>query len=96
MKVNAPLSPTQALRIVPGVPFAFSASAADRSPPRSPPKSWAWRIQRYGYRIGPPTCGGTAVLGETTDGDGDENSSREQSGTFMNKGSAKQTKTPTR
>ena len=31
-----------------------------------------------GYRIGPRTCGGTAVIGEATDGDGDENSSREQ------------------
>ena len=79
MKVTASLTLTQALRIVPGVPSVFSASAADRSPPLSPPKSWAWRIQRYGCRIGPPTCGGTAVFGEATDGDGDENSSREQS-----------------
>jgi hypothetical protein len=79
MKVNASLPLTQALRIVPGVPSVFSASAADRSPPLSPPKSWAWRSELDGCRIGPPTCGGTAVIGEATDGDGDENSSREQS-----------------
>jgi hypothetical protein len=41
MKVTASLTLTQALRIVPGVPSVFSASAADRSPPLSPPKSWA-------------------------------------------------------
>ena len=81
MNFNAPLSPTQAQRIVPGFPSAFSASAADRSPPLSPPKSWAWWIEQDGYRIGPRTCGGTAVDGEATDGDGDENSSREQSST---------------
>jgi hypothetical protein len=77
MTIHASLPLAQALRIVPGVPSVFSASAADRSPPLSPPKSWAWRIQRDGYRIGPPTCGGTAVIGEATDGDGDENSSRD-------------------
>ena len=82
MKVNTSLPPTQALRIVPGVPYAFSAFAADRSPPLSPPKSWAWRIGLDGYRIGPPTCGGTAVIDEATDGDGDENSSREQGHTI--------------
>ena len=78
MTVNASLPPTQAQRIVPGVPYAFSASAADRSPPLSPPKSWAWWIEQDGCLIGPRTCGGTAVIGEATDGDGDENSSREQ------------------
>ncbi len=78
MKVNASLPPTQALRIVPGVPYVFSASATDRSPPLSPPKSWVWCIEQNDYRIGPPTCGGPAVIGEATDGDGDENSSREQ------------------
>jgi hypothetical protein len=78
MTVNASLPPAQAPRIVPGVPSAFSASAADRSPPLAPPKSWAWWIEQNGYRIGPPTCGGTAVMGEATDGNGDENSSREQ------------------
>ena len=79
MKVTASLPLTQALRIVPGVPSVFSASAADRSPPLSPPKSWAWCIEQNGYPIGPPTCGGTAVIGEATDGDGDENSSRDNS-----------------
>ena len=68
---------TQALRMAPGVPSVFSASAVDRSPPWSPPKSRAWRIKRCGCRIGPRTCGGTAVFGEATDGDGDENSSRD-------------------
>ncbi len=79
MKVTASLTLTQALRIMPGVPYAFSASAADRSPPLSPPKSWSWWIEPNGYSIGPQTCGGTPVVGEATDGDGDENSSREQS-----------------
>ena len=78
MTVRVSLPPAQAQRIVPGVsPFAFSASAADRSPPLSPPKSWAWWMEQDSYRIGPPTCGGTAVIGEATDGDGDENSSRD-------------------
>ena len=44
-----------------------------------------------GYRIGPPTCGGTAVIGEATDGDGDENSSREQRLTIL-EGTAKKTR----
>jgi hypothetical protein len=79
MKVTTSLPPTQAQRIVPGVPSACSASAVDRSPPLSPPKSWAWWIEQDGYRIGPRTCGGTAVIGEATDGDGDENSSRDNS-----------------
>ncbi len=79
MKVTASLTLTQALRIVPGVPSVFSASAADRSPPLSPPKSWAWRSELDGFRIGPPTCGVTAFIGKATDADGDENSSREQS-----------------
>ena len=78
MKVHASLPLAQARRISPGVPSAFSASAADRSPPRSPPKSWAWWIEQDGYCIGPTTCGGTAVIGEATDGDGDENNSRGQ------------------
>ncbi len=82
MKVTASLPLTQALRIVPGVPSVFSASAADRSPPLSPPKSWAWWIEQDGYRIGPLTCGGTAVIGEATDGDGDENSSRDKAATI--------------
>ena len=60
----------------------FSASAADRSPSLSPPKSWARWIKPNGYGIGPPTCGGTAVIGEATDGDGDENSSREQTNPY--------------
>ena len=77
MNAKASLPPAQAQRIGPGVPYAFSASAADRSPPLSPPKSWAWWIEQDGCRIGPPTCGGTAVIGEATDGDGDENSSRD-------------------
>jgi hypothetical protein len=77
MTIHASLPLAQALRIVPGVPSVFSASAADRSPPLSPPKSWAWWIEQNGCRIGPPTCGGTAVIGEATDGDGDENSSRD-------------------
>ena len=41
-------------------------------------------IQQDGHRTGPTTFGGTAVIGEATDGDGDENSSREQSSTFKN------------
>ncbi len=45
MNVNTSPPPTQALRIVPGVPYVFFASATDRSPPRSPPKSWAWCIE---------------------------------------------------
>ena len=65
------------------------AFAADRSPPRSPPKSWAWWIEQNGGRIGPQTCGGTAVIGEATNGDGDENGSREQSSKPMNGGTAK-------
>jgi len=77
MTSTASLTLTQALRIVPGVPCVFSASAVDRSPPWSPPKSWALIIKRNRNRIGPQTCGGTAVLGEATDGDGDENSSRD-------------------
>ncbi len=77
MTVNASLPRAQAPRIVPGVLYVFSASAADRSPPLSPPKSWAWWIEQDGRLIGPPTCGGTAVIGEATDGDGDENSSRD-------------------
>ena len=75
MRVHASLPLTQAQRIVPGVPSAFSASAVGRSPPLSPPKSWAWWTEQDGCRIGPPTCGGTAVIGEATDGD--ENSSRD-------------------
>ena len=89
MRVHASLPPAQALRIVPGVPYACSASAADRSPPLSPPKSWAWWIEQNGDRIGPQTCGGTAVVGEATDGDGDENGSREQSSKPRNGGTAK-------
>ena len=77
MITNASLSRTQALRMVPGVPSVFSACAVDRSPPWSPPKSWAWGIKRTGDMVGPRTCGGTAVFGEATDGDGDENSSRD-------------------
>ena len=34
-------------------------------------------IHRNGHRIGRATFGGTAVSGEATDGDGDENGSRE-------------------
>ena len=81
MTIHASLPPAQAQRIVPGVPSVFSASAAGRSPPLSPPKSWAWCIEQNGCRIGPPTCGGTAVIGEATDGDGDENSSRDNTST---------------
>ena len=77
MITYATLPLTQALRMAPGAPSVFSASAVDRSPPWSPPKSRAGRIKRYGWRVGPRTCGGTAVFGEATDGDGDENSSRD-------------------
>ena len=78
MTAHSSLPPAPAQRMAPGPFRILSASAADRSPPLSPPKSWAWWIERNGCRIGPPTCGGTAVIGEATDGDGDENSSRDK------------------
>ena len=82
MITNASLSLTQALRIVPGF-LPQSSAATDRSPPWSPPKSRGLgAIGQDGHRIGPTTFGGTAVLGEATDGDGDENSSRELSSPF--------------
>jgi len=44
--------------MAPGDPFRIpSASASDRSLPRAPPKSWAWRVQANGTRMGPPTLG---------------------------------------
>ena len=63
----------------------LSASAIDRLPPLSPPKSWAWSMEQDGYRIGPRTCGGTAVIGEATEDDGDENSSRDNAHQFKRK-----------
>ena len=71
------------------------ASAAGRSPPLSPPKSWAWWIEQDGCHVGPRTCGGTAVNGEATDGDGDENSSRVQSATLGTKEQREELRTPT-
>ena len=44
-------------------PFRIpSASATDRSPPLTPPKSWAWHQQTNGMRIGPSTLGGLRLL----------------------------------
>ena len=77
MITDASLSLTQALRMAPGVPSVFSACAVDRSPPWSPPKVVCLVPSTDGHRIGPTTFGGTAVCGEATDGDGDENSSRD-------------------
>ncbi len=77
MITYATLPLTQALRIGSRVPCVFSASAVDRSPPWSPPKVVCLVPSTDGHRIGPTTFGGTAVFGEATDGDGDENSSRD-------------------
>jgi hypothetical protein len=77
MTVHASLSPAQAQRIVPGGPSAFSASAAGRLPPLFPPKSWVWWIEQDGCHIGPRIRGGTAVIGETTNGEGEENGFRD-------------------
>ena len=44
----------------------------------SPPKSWAWWIEQNGGHIGPQTCGGTAVIGEATNGDADARTQRRQ------------------
>lgn len=38
-----------------------------RLPPRTPPKSWALKINSSGDGIGPPTLGGSAALGEATE-----------------------------
>ena len=44
-------------------PFRIpSASATDRSPPLTPPKSWAWKVQAHGTRTGPSTLGGLRLL----------------------------------
>ena len=74
------LPPTRAQRIIPGVfPFASAASAVDRSPPWSPPKSWAWSIEIHGHRTRPTDLWGDCGYRRSDHGDGDENSSREQS-----------------
>ena len=56
MKVTASLPLTQALRIMPGVPSVFSASAADRSPPLSPlesrgPGESNWMVTAWAHRL---------------------------------------------
>ena len=58
------LPQSQALGMAPGehpfrIPFA---SATDRSPPLTPPKSWAWTTKDNGTQIGPPTLGGLRLL----------------------------------
>ena len=78
MKVTASLTPTQALRIMPGVPSVFSASATDRSPPWSPPKSWAWWNRIDWLTHWPTDLWGDCGYRRSDHGDGDENSSREQ------------------
>ncbi|TWU33849.1 hypothetical protein Poly41_48490 [Novipirellula artificiosorum] len=60
-------------------PFASAASAVDRSPPWSPPKSWAWSIETRGHRTWPTDLWGDCGYRRSDHGDGDENSSREQS-----------------
>jgi hypothetical protein len=60
-------------------PFASVASAVDRSPPWSPPKSWAWGIKITGHRPRPTDLWGDCGYRRSDHGDGDENSSREQS-----------------
>ena len=79
MTFSASLTPAQALRISPGAPSVFSLPLppiARHLGPRQ--KSYAWCLPTDGHRIGPTTFGGTAVIGEATDGDGDENSSRDK------------------
>lgn len=77
MITNASLTLTQALRMVPGsLPYSLPLPwVARHLGPRQ--KSYAWCLPTDGHRIGPTTFGGTAVIGEATDGDGDENSSRD-------------------
>jgi len=55
---------TQALGMATGDhPFRIpSASATDRSPPLTPPKSGAWMAQANGTRTGPSTLGGLRLL----------------------------------
>ena len=78
MTVNASLPPTQAQRIVPGSPLRILCLCRG-SLATSVPAKVVGLVDRTGcgYRNGPRTCGGTAVIGEATDGDGDENSSRD-------------------
>ena len=78
MITDASLTLTQALRMVPGsLPYSLPLPwIARHLGPRQ--KSYAWCLPTDGHRIGPTTFGGTAVIGEATDGDGDENSSRDK------------------
>ena len=76
------LTRARAQRMVRGIfPFATAASAADRSPPLPPPKSRAWLVNANRWPLWPTDFGGTAVFGEATDGDGDENGYGEHSPT---------------
>ena len=76
------LTPAGAQRMDRGMfPLASTASAADRSPPLSPPKSRAWLDNTNRWPHWPTDFGGTAVFGEATDGDGDENGYGEHSPT---------------
>ncbi len=62
--------------MVPGLlPFASAAFATDRSPPLPPAKVVGLDAQAGWLLLWPTDFGGTAVLGEATDGDGDENGS---------------------
>jgi hypothetical protein len=83
MIVNASLPPTQALRIVPRVvPSAFWCLCR-RSLATSVPAKVVGLVDRAKWLpLWPTDFGGTAANAEATDGDGDENSSREQSPTL--------------
>ena len=78
MTVHASLPPAQAQRIVPGVPSVFYLPLPSIARHLCPRQSRGL-VSNFAKktRMGPQTCGGTAVLGEATDGDGDENSSRD-------------------
>ena len=66
--------------MMPGAPFRILVPLPRIARHLCPRQSRGpWRVEQNGCRIGPTDFGGTAVIGEATDGDGDENGSREQS-----------------
>ena len=78
MKFHASLPPAQARRIVPGVPCAILCLCR-RSLAASGPAKVVGLASASEWTADRPTdFGGPAAIGEATDGDGDENSSREQ------------------
>jgi hypothetical protein len=82
MNVHTTLPRTQALRIVPGVPYAILCLCRGSLATSVPAKVVGLVHRAAWLPLWPTDLWGTAVIGEATDGDGDENSSRDNASPY--------------